>query len=192
MSDNGFYALINRMKHISRWSLMRNMEKETIEGHSYQTAIIAHALCLIANKRCGEKLDPERACLLALFHDVPEILTGDMPTPVKYSNEFIREAYGDIEKEAVNLLLDMIPAYLQDGYSFMNTGENEPEWKYVKAADTLSAYIKCREESNMGNREFEKAGEAIFEKLHSLPLPALKIFMEEFLPAYDKTLDELK
>jgi len=192
MSDNGFFALINRMKHISRWSLMRNMEKETIEGHSYQTAIIAHALCLIANKRCGESLDPERACLLALFHDVPEILTGDMPTPVKYSNSAIREAYSDIESEAVRLLLNMVPEYLREGYSFMETAEHEPEWKYVKAADTLSAYIKCREECNMGNREFEKAGQSILDKLNASPLAALRIFMDEFLSSYDKTLDELK
>ena len=192
MSNNGFFALLSRMKRITRWALMRNMEKETIEGHSYQTAVLAHALCVIANTRCGQALTPERAALLALFHDVPEIITGDMPTPVKYGNDALQKAYKGIEKETEKMLLGMLPNDLRPEYSFIENAEAEPEWEYVKAADTLSAYIKCREEVNMGNREFEKAGKSIYKKLKALSLPALEIFMADFLPSYDKTLDELK
>lgn len=192
MAGYGFFALIGRMRHITRWALMRNTEPETIEDHSYQTAVLAHALCTIGVRRYGEKLDPQRACLLALYHDAPEILTGDMPTPVKYRNPSIREAYGEIEKEAVDVLLGMLPDDLQPDYSFLKSGESEPEWVYVKAADTLSAYLKCRSEERNGNREFRIAGESLLAKLEAYSLPALNDFLAEFTEPYDRTLDELK
>lgn len=187
-----FFALINRMKLIDRWSLMRNVRKENIQEHSHQTAVIAHALCVIANKRCGQNLNAERAGIIALYHDSTEIFTGDMPTPVKYFNDEIKKTYKIIENNWAENLLQMLPDDLQEEYSFIKEGEKEPEWIYVKAADTLCAYIKCLDEKSAGNKEFLEAEASIKTKLEKIKetMPALKIFMEEFLPPFEYSIDK--
>ena len=187
-----FFALLNRMKYINRWGLMRNISPENIQEHSHQTAVFAHALCVIAIERYGEALNPERACLLAVYHDAPEIFTGDMPTPVKYYNDDIKNAYKLIEQTASQKLLSLLPDYMKDRFSFIESYEKEPEWKYVKAADTLSAYVKCLDESSAGNREFSAAEKAVKAKLNCLAadLPALQLFIKEFLPPFGFTLDQ--
>lgn len=192
--QGNFFALIGRMRYIKRWSLMRVTEEETIEGHSYQTAVIAHALCVIAKKIYHEDVDPERASLLALYHDVQEILTGDMPTPVKYHNAAITGAYKEIENESSNMIYEMLPDEISSEYDFLKNGEREKEWAYVKAADTLSAYIKCKEEVNNGNNDFKTALETIESKISKLSETnkALRYFLDHFIDQYTKTLDELK
>ena len=187
-----FFALMNRMKYINRWGLMKNVRMENIQEHSHQTAVFAHALCVLAVEKYGEKLNPERACLLAVYHDASEILTGDLPTPVKYYNQEIRDAYKIIEDISSQKLLSMLPKELAGSFSFLKDGEGEPEWKYVKAADTLSAYVKCLDENSAGNQEFDEAKKTIKEKLDNMAekMPALKLFMDEYLPPFSFTLDQ--
>ena len=185
-----FFAVINRMKYINRWGLMRNTEKENLQQHSHETAVIAHALATIANKRFGENINAEKAAVLALYHDASEIVTGDLPTPIKYGTPQLRKSYGQMEDHAKKILLKRLPDYLKPVYEDILDSESAPEWPYVKAADTLSAYIKCVTEKSAGNAEFSAAEKNIYKKLESNPLPALHVFMEEFLPAYGKTLDE--
>ena len=189
---SNFFAMVSRMKFINRWGLMNNTKYESLSSHSLEVAMFSHALVLIANKRCNESLNAERAALLGLYHDASEIITGDMPTPIKYFNPQIKKAYKDIEKVAENKLVSMLPEYLQDEYSpIVSMGEEDKELiKYVKAADKLSALVKCIEEVRMSNNEFIKAHEATKESLEKMDLPALKIFMEEFLPSFYLTLDE--
>ena len=185
-----FFAVINRMKYIARWGLMRNVEKENIQQHSHETAVLAHALALIANERFAADVNAERAAVLAIYHDASEIITGDMPTPIKYGSPTLRQSYAQIEEQAKKILVKRLPEYLQPHYEKILDSESAPEWPYVKAADTLSAYIKCVSEINAGNQEFSTAERKLYAKLKSNELPALKVFMEEFLPAYSQTLDE--
>lgn len=185
-----FFSVINRMKYITRWGLMRNVEKENIQQHSHETAVLAHALALIANERFGENVNAERAAVLALYHDASEIVTGDMPTPIKYGSPLLRKSYAEIEDQAKSILVNRLPDYLKPTYEKILDAENAPEWPYVKAADTLSAYIKCVCELNAGNKEFVSAEKRILKKLKDNPLPSLQVFIEEFLPAYYQTLDE--
>ena len=188
---NSFFAMISRMKYIDRWGLMNNTRTENISEHSLEVAILAHALVNIANVRLSEDLSPDRAAVIGMFHDAGEIITGDMPTPVKYYNPEIRDAYKAVEKVAEDKLVSMLPADLQPLYRPLISGSEEVYERYVKAADKLSALIKCIDEVRMGNNEFLKAKEATEKSLHEMHLPALEIFMQECLPAYYLTLDEL-
>lgn len=188
---NTFFAMISRMKYIDRWGLMNNTKTENISEHSLEVAILAHALVSIANTRLGEDLDADRAAVIGMFHDAGEIITGDMPTPVKYYNPAITDAYKAVEKVAENKLISLLPEDLQALYRPLLSNSDEVLETYVKAADKLSALIKCIEEVRMGNNEFLKAKEATEKAIASMKLPALGIFMEECLPAYYLTLDEL-
>lgn len=191
MSSN-FFAMVNRMKLIDRWALMRNTQKENISEHSHCVAVIAHALALIGNKKFGKSYNCERVCLLALYHDTTEVITGDMPTPVKYYNDEIKNVYKDIEHTAGERLLAMLPEEFRADYTslFEKTEEDKELWALVKAADKISALIKCIEEHRMGNLEFKKALEAQEKLIDEIPLEEVKYFKNEFLPAYYLTLDE--
>lgn len=191
MSSN-FYAILSRMKYITRWSLMRNTHPENICEHSYQTAVLAHALALLTNRRFGGRVREDRCLLLALYHDATEILTGDLPTPVKYYNPAIRDAYRQVEDVAEKKLLSMLPQDLRQAYepAFSAGPGEEEELRIVKAADKLSALIKCVEECRQGNREFEKARLSTEQAVRAMHLPAADCFLEEFLPAFALTLDE--
>lgn len=188
---NRFFAMISRMKYIDRWGLMNNTKTENISEHSLETAILAHALVNIANVRLNEHLDADKAAVIAMFHDASEIITGDMPTPIKYYNPEIKNAYKTVEKVAEQRLLSMLPEDLQAVYRPVISNEDAVLERYVKAADKLSALIKCIEEVRMGNNEFLKAKESTEQAIEQMELPALKIFMEECIPSYYLTLDEL-
>ena len=193
-----FYAYIARMKYITRWGLMRNTEKENIQEHSLEVAILAHALCLIHNEINAETgkapLDPEKACIFAVFHDSDEIITGDLPTPIKYANPVIRDNYHDIEAQSKEKLLSMLPEKFKPVYrDILFFEDSAPEYKaVVKAADRLSAYIKCAEECKAGNGEFSRARETVLETMRAMDLPELDYFIDHFLDAYSLTLDELE
>lgn len=191
MSSN-FFAMVNRMKLIDRWALMNNTSKENIAEHSHSVAVIAHSLAVIGNKKFGKSYDAQRVCLLALYHDTTEVITGDMPTPVKYYNDDIKNVYKDIENIAGERLLAMLPEEFREDYEpfFKHTDEDKELWRLVKAADKISALIKCIEECRMGNREFEKALEAQQKKIDEMNIDEVKYFRENFLPAYYLTLDE--
>lgn len=189
-----FFAMMERLKFINRWALMRNSREENLSEHSLDVAILAEALCLIGNKRLGKKLNADRAAVIALFHDASEIITGDMPTPVKYLNPEIKKVYKEIEAKAVERLLDRLPSDLKEEYREIMAPKGEDylyERKLVKAADKLSAYIKCLEEKKTGNTEFKSAEEGTKKALIEMELPEVDHFIKDFLPAYEKTLDEL-
>ena len=192
--ESAFFAMISRMKYINRWALMRNSYPENISEHSLEVAVLAHALALISNKKYGNSLNAERAALIGMYHDCTEILTGDMPTPIKYYNAETKEAYKNVEEQAAKELLSLLPDYLYEEYEsiFFKQEEEEYLWKLVKAADNLSAYIKCIEEEKAGNREFISAKATIFEKLTEMDLPEVRTFLRNFMEPYKKTLDELK
>ena len=187
MSQSNFFAMLSRMKYINRWGLMNNTRYENISEHSQQVAVLAHCLVLIHNKRFGGSLDPERAALLAVFHDATEIITGDMPTPVKYANRDIRDIYRDIEDKAADRLTSMLPEDFRGVYSDILKQFRV----FVKAADRLSALIKCIDEMRMGNDEFAKAKETIEKSIREMNLPEAEVFEKEFLPAFSLPLDEL-
>ncbi len=198
LEGGNFYAYIARMKYINRWGLMRNTEQENIQEHSLEVAILAHALCLIRNElNAGQEekqLDPEKACIYAVFHDSDEIITGDLPTPIKYANPVIRDNYHEIEEQSKEKLLSMLPERLRPVYrSILFFGDNDPEYKsVVKAADRLSAYIKCVEECKAGNAEFSLARKTVMDTMRAMHLPELDYFIDHFLDAYSLTLDELE
>lgn len=192
MSYN-FFALINRMKYIDRWGLMRNTQVENIQEHSHMVAVLSHALAVIGKEKFGSQVDPGEAAIAGLYHDASEILTGDLPTPVKYDNPAIKEAYKAVERVAADKLLSMLPQELQGELAPYVREELEPELlKVVKAADKLAAHIKCLEELTAGNTEFKLAAQQTRAALDRIDLPALKYFMEEFLPGFQLTLDELQ
>ena len=192
MKNNHFYAMLSRMKYINRWGLMRNTRDENICEHSLEVAFIAHALGIINNQVFGGNVPAERLAILGMYHDVTEIITGDMPTPVKYYSSVIRNAYQDVEKVAKDQLLTGLPKEMQPAYEtvLLETQEEEVLWRYVKAADKLSALIKCIEESQMGNSDFAEAQKTIEKALMEMKLPEADYFIQEFLPAYKLTLDE--
>ena len=161
-----FFAMISRMKYIDRWALMRNTDRESLDSHSKEVAVIAHALAVIGNKRFGKNYNPDRAAVLGLDHDAHEIITGDMPTPVKYHSEEMRKAYAVVEDTAGEKLLSMLPSDMRDTYrdAFFKKEEDTYLWKIVKAADKISALIKCIEEMKAGNKEFEKVISSIERK----------------------------
>lgn len=186
-----FFAVINRMKYITRWGLMRNTVQENLQEHSFQVAVLAHALALIDKNEFNAQVNPDRAAVMALYHDASEIVTGDMPTPVKYYSQELRDVYKQIEQQANDLLLTQLPPSLRGEYAPLLHGcENCAEGVYVKTADTLSAYIKCVEELKAGNEEFRSACRTLHEKLMQNELPSLKLFLKEFADSYALTLDD--
>ena len=188
-----FFAYMARMKFIRRWGLMHNTYPENVQEHSLRVAVIAHALALIRNRFHGGGVNPERVATLALYHDSSEVLTGDLPTPVKYFNPEIRTAYQGIERVAQQTLLDMLPDALQAEYQpyLFGAPDDRPHWELVKAADRLAAYTKCLEELAAGNREFSKAEKALRASVEALDLPEVRYFMDTFVPSFALTLDEL-
>lgn len=190
--EHNFYAVLSRMKYITRWALMRNTRQENISEHSQDVAVLAHALAVLTNRRFGGQVDPGRCVLLALYHDAPEIFTGDLPTPVKYFNPAIRDAYRQVEDVSARKLLSMLPEDLREDYRplFFPQEAWREECRLVKAADKISALIKCVEEMRQGNAEFASARRATEEAIGAMSLPAADCFLEEFLPAYQLTLDE--
>ena len=197
--EYSFFATVSRMKYISRWALMRNSREENLSEHSLEVAMIAHALCTIGNVRYGHHLNADHAALIGLYHDVPEIITGDMPTPVKYYNAAIRDAYQEVEHHAEENLLSRLPEDLRTEYEKILTVpeplslEEQYLRRLVKAADKLSALIKCIEERQSGNQEFRSAEIGTRKAIDAMipELPEVGDFARDFLPAYGKTLDEL-
>ncbi len=190
--EKNFFALINRMRYIMRWSLMRSSVSENVQEHSHMTAVIAHALGLIRRDIFGIDCDVNDLAAVALYHDASEILTGDLPTPIKYHSREIKSAYDKVEKIACEKLLNTLPAELRKSYRDIFEAEADSErYELVKAADKLSAYIKCIEERKAGNLEFLSAEASTRKKLEENPLPEVKYFMENFIPAFEKNLDEL-
>ena len=187
-----FFAYISRMRFIQRWALMRNTAQENVQEHSHQVAVLAHALAVIRNEKFGGSVDAGAVAVAALYHDASEILTGDMPTPIKYYNPDIRQAYKEVEAVAEKKLLDMLPVELQGVYEPVITGISGEVEVLVKAADKLSAYIKCVEELKAGNHEFREAAAQTRKALEAYDLPELRYFMETFMDSFSLTLDELK
>ena len=188
-----FFAMISRMKYIERWALMRNAERENISEHSLEVAMIAHALAVLGNRRLKKNYDADRAALIGLYHDANEIITGDMPTPVKYYSNEMQTLFHGIEDRAAESLLAMLPDDIRGDYEaiFFPSGDDEALRPLVKAADKISALIKCIEESKAGNREFDHARKTIEASIAKLAVPEAEIFLAEFLPSYEKTLDEI-
>lgn len=188
-----FFALLSRLKLIERWALMRSVSPENLSDHTVQVAFIAHALALLGNRRLGKQYCAERVALLALYHDVTEILTGDMPTPVKYKTETLRSAYKAVERQAAARLCEGLPEDLREDFSAMllPCGADEPLLPLIRAADKLSAIIHCIEERKAGNCEFLSAEKQNLRQLHALNCPEAELFVSDFLEDYHKNLDEL-
>ncbi|MBR3334894.1 MAG: 5'-deoxynucleotidase [Clostridia bacterium] len=186
-----FFAYLSRLKLIRRWSLMRNTVPENDAEHSLQVAMIAHAIAVVARDRYGKQVNPEHVLSLAVYHDATEVMTGDLPTPVKYHNDELRGAYHRLEALSADRLLALLPEDLQPAFTPYMKQESGYEHTLVKAADRISAYIKCMEEQRAGNREFDYAAENVRKSLLSIDLPEVKDFLTDFLPAFDMTLDEL-
>lgn len=194
--ENQFYSMLSRMKLISRWGLMRNTFSENISEHSLETAMLAHCLAVIRNTYFDGNVNAERCALLGIFHDVTEIITGDLPTPVKYGSSEIRSAYREVEDNAKDRMIKMLPKEMQPQFRPLlspeaDCSEEEKElWRLVKAADKLSALIKCIEERSMGNSDFVSAERSSLQSLKDMKLPEVDHFIGNFLPSYGKTLDE--
>ena len=186
-----FFAYLSRLRLIRRWSLMRNTVPENDAEHSLQVAMIAHALAVIARDRYGKQVNPEHVLSLAVYHDATEVMTGDLPTPVKYHNDELRGAYHRLESLSADRLLALLPEDMQPAFTPYMKQESGYDHTLVKAADRISAYIKCMEEQRAGNREFDYAAENIRKSILSIDLPEVKDFLTDFLPAFNKTLDEL-
>lgn len=187
-----FFAFINRMKYIKRWSLMRSVREENIMEHSQEVAVIAHALALIRNNIYNGNVDVAKIVLMAQYHEVGEVITGDLPTPIKYFNPEIKNAYKDLEKNACERILDMLPEDLKPSYAeYILPDTESEEYKIVKYADRLSAYLKCIEEIKAGNSEFKKAKKSIENELKNCKSQEVIYYLKEFVPAYELTLDEL-
>lgn len=193
ISTSHFFAQLSRMKLIYRWPLMRNIQKENISEHSLQVAMVAHALALISNRKFNTQLDAAHIALMAMFHDATEIITGDLPTPVKYQNNAIATEYKKIEKLAEQQLLSLLPdEFIEDYQTLLDTEHQDVESaKVVKAADTLCAYIKCLEEIAAGNKEFVLAKRRLESMLEERMTPAVQYFIDVFIPSFSLTLDEM-
>ena len=187
-----FFSFLARMKYVNRWALMRNTYEENLSTHSFEVAAIAHMLSLIGNRRFGKRYNAERAAVLGLYHDMPEILTGDLPTPVKYFNKEIVNAYAAVESAACARLLDALPADLRADFEplFIKQEEDADLRRLVKAADKIAAYLKTLEERRAGNTEFLKAEESIRDMIAAMGVAEADVFMAEFIPAYEMTLDQ--
>ena len=186
-----FFAYLSRLRLIHRWSLMRNTVPENDAEHSLQVAMIAHDIAIIARDRYGKDVDPEHVLSLAVYHDATEVMTGDLPTPVKYHSDELRGAYHRLEELSADRLLALLPEDLQPAFTPYMKQASGYEHTLVKAADRISACIKCMEEQRAGNREFDYAAENIRESISAIDLPEVKDFLTDFLPAFDMTLDEL-
>lgn len=189
--EDTFFAYISRMRYITRWSLMRNSYEENVQEHSHMAAVLAHALAVIRNRYFGGSVDVGEVVLSALYHDATEILTGDLPTPIKYYSPAIRDSYKAVESVAREKLLQMLPPDLAQDFAPVIHEPSGDVGQIVKAADKLSAYIKCVEEEKAGNSEFRAAAEQIYDALKAMKMPETDYFMAHFLPAFSRTLDEL-
>ena len=188
-----FYAYLDRMKFIRRWQLMRSTREENIMEHSHSVAVLTHALCAVENGVFGGAVDSYKAVLYALYHEVSEVMTGDLPTPVKYFNSSIHGEYAKLEELAVEKIAGTLPEEMRgEIYPFMQADKNAPEYRFVKAADKLSAYIKCLEELRSGNNEFVQAEKTLGKTLADMHMRAVDYFFEHFIPAFSLTLDELE
>lgn len=188
---NRFYAMMSRMKNIYRWGLMRNTKQENLSEHSLEVAQIAHALALIGNKRLSKNYNPDFIATVAMYHDTSEIITGDMPTPIKYYNDEIKAVYKQIEATAESQLTEMLPEDFRGEFYKIYNPDKETEL-LVKAADKISALIKCTEELNMGNNEFKIAHQSTLKSIENMGLEEANVFLKEFLPAFSLSLDELR
>jgi len=188
-----FFAYLSRLRWIRRWGLMRNAIEENVATHSWEVAVLAHALAIINNRHCGGDIDANAVAAAALYHDAAEVITGDMPTPVKYHSQVMRRAFADIEDKAQLELLGLLPESLRPAYDshLRESAWGEDARRLIKAADRLSAYLKCKAEMRAGNREFEHAAGQILERLQQEALPEVDYFLEVFASGYDKTLDHL-
>ncbi len=186
-----FFAYMARMKNIKRWGLMRNNQEENIQEHSLQVAMIAHCLAVVHNEIFGGQIDAGAVTALAVYHETSEVITGDLPTPIKYFNPEIREAYHAVEHVADMKMLAMLPDELRDAYRPLLLDRDGNLYRYVKAADRISAYAKCLEELKAGNGEFEKAGKTILESIHAMEMPEAEYFLQTFMDSFSLTLDEL-
>ncbi len=188
-----FYAYMDRMKYIKRWQLMRCTREENIMEHSQEVALIAHALVSVHNELFGGNADVLKTVLYAVYHETAEVMTGDLPTPIKYYNKSIHGAYKELEKSACEKMVGMLPEEMKKGISpYLLADESSLEYSFVKAADKLSAYIKCLEELRSGNKEFAKAKKTIEEDLRSRNMPEVEYFFKNFIPSFNLTLDELE
>ncbi|MBR4878336.1 MAG: 5'-deoxynucleotidase [Clostridia bacterium] len=189
----GFFPLISRMKYVNRWSLMRNTQEENLMEHSFETAAIAQALAIIGKKVYNKSVSAERVASAALYHDCSEIITGDMPTPIKYGNPSLREAYKEVELSAKERLCSLVPDIFREEYEELLCFEEKypEEYKYIKAADKISAYLKCIAEEQGGNRDFVSAKNQLKQSIEDMHMEEADYFMENFLHLYGKTLDEL-
>lgn len=186
-----FFAYMARLKLIRRWSLMRSVQPENDAEHSLQAAMVAHALAVMARERYGRQVDPEHVVTLAVYHDAPEVMTGDLPTPIKYHSKQIRHAFGEVEQLAADRLLTMLPEDLRPSFAPYLHETNDEAHRLVKAADKLCAYIKCLEEQRSGNHEFDAAAVNVLQALHDMEMPEVEDFLREFVPGFTMTLDEL-
>ncbi len=190
--EHHFFAYLNRMKLIQRWGLMRNTTPENDMEHALQTAMIAHAIAVIGNVRYGRAYDTEHIMALAVYHDGSEVITGDLPTPVKHNNPAIKFEYNKLEEVAAEKLLSMLPDDLRPTFvPLIRHDESTEDWRIVKAADSISAYIKCIDEKKAGNLEFESARKSVKKKIDGIKLPEVQDFMSEFVPGFSMTLDEI-
>ena len=188
---NEFYAYISRLRLIRRWSLMRNTQPENDAEHSLQVAMIAHALAVLARNRYSRDVDPEHVVTLAVYHDAAEVLTGDLPTPVKYHSDSLRQSYAEVERAATERLTAMLPGDIRGAVAPALTEKDTPAARLVKAADRISAYVHCLEEQRAGNHEFDAAAESILASIHALHMPEAEDFLRDCVPAFLLTLDEL-
>ena len=187
-----FFAYISRMRYIPRWALMRNSFSENVQEHSHMVAVLAHALAVIRNEVFGGTVDAGQVAVYALYHDATEIITGDMPTPIKYYNPEIKSSYRKVESVAADKLISLLPGELRASYRPILRGEDREVQRLVKAADKLSAHIKCLEELKAGNSEFKRAAEQTRAALGEMRLPELDWFMEHCMESFSMTLDELE
>lgn len=192
MIQSHFYAYMARMKYVKRWNLRRNTREENDQEHSLQVAMIAHALAVIRKKRYGGEVDMEKVMLMAVYHEAPEVITGDVATPIKYFNPGVKDAFKAIERIASEKLLSYLPEDLREDYEpWLLPDENSPEWKLVKAADRISAYLKCIEEEGYGNAEFTAAKQSIANSIETMNVPEAEVFLREFAPSFALPLDAL-
>jgi len=192
-NKNSFFAVFFRQKYINRWGLMRNVTPENLSVHAAEVSCLAHALATIGNNYFNRNYNADRAAVLALYHDLPEVFTGDLPTPVKYANDTLKQCYDELENQAVNRLIGSLPNELRSPYYDL-LKYNDPDTelkKLVKAADKLCALIKCIEEEKSGNKDFSQARRSIEKALSESDLPELEYFKQNFLPAFEGTLDEI-
>ena len=190
MKPSHFFAMLSRMKYITRWGLMRNTRTENLSEHSLETAYIAHVLAVIHNKRLHGNIDENKVAVIAMYHDLSEILTGDLPTPVKYHSPSFQHSYKEIERQASKRMLHMLPEDLRPSFWAAALPEDEECKRFVKYADKISAYIKCIEEEKAGNQEFKTAKESIYQAILDFHAPEVDIFLKEFMPGYYLTVDQ--